>query len=73
MLTIEIKYLYRNMGEGKWISDKELVDIELDSTPIERVQQINYWRINTFNNNKNIAEIYIVSSQDYEKKDLVKK
>ena len=73
MLTIEIKYLYRNIGAGRYTSGTELVDIESDSTPLERVQQINHWWISTFNNNKNIVEIYIVSSQDYEKKDLVKK
>lgn len=73
MLTIEIKYLYRNIGEGRYTSGTELVDIESDSTPLERVQQINHWWISTLNNNKNIVEIYIVSSQDYEKKDLVKK
>lgn len=73
MLTIEIKYLYRNIGGGRWTTDRELVDIESDSTSTERLQSVIDWKNRTYRINKYIAEIYIVSSQDYEKKDLVKK
>jgi hypothetical protein len=58
---IILRYLYLGIGEGKYLSKTACIDLEIGLTEEEEDEIVEAWRRDTYAEDPNIAELYIIS------------